>query len=190
MWRTKPCCTRRSSEFGPRSATRVVLFGTRPSGPGGDQGYGWIVHPADFTKGPWTVSYFVEKPDAAIAGELRRRGALWNTFIMRGSARSFFALFCQHLPRLVTAFCRHLRGKTLDRVALEQLYRTLPRSDFSRDVLEKATGRIRVADVPPCGWSDLGTPARLLTAQARFLSQRSARPKPTAPAASEPTLSP
>jgi hypothetical protein len=40
--------------------------------------------------------------------------------------------------------------------------------DFSRELLERCTDDLTVVAVPPCGWSDLGTPTRLM----RFLQQR------------------
>jgi hypothetical protein len=33
--------------------------------------------------------------------------------------------------------------------------------DFSRDILEGNEPNLRVIKVPPCGWSDLGTPVRV-----------------------------
>jgi hypothetical protein len=44
---------------------------------------------------------------------------------------------------------------------LRHLYDEIPTLDFSRAVLERAPGSLGVLAVPPCGWSDLGTPSRL-----------------------------
>lgn len=38
---------------------------------------------------------------------------------------------------------------------------SIPQLDFSRDVLEPAGKDLWVHRVPPCGWTDLGTPKRL-----------------------------
>jgi hypothetical protein len=45
--------------------------------------------------------------------------------------------------------------------ALLALYDRLPELDFSRDLLEGRAADLCVLRVPPCGWSDLGTPRRV-----------------------------
>jgi hypothetical protein len=45
--------------------------------------------------------------------------------------------------------------------------------DLSRDVLQRSTAFLSVIRVPPCGWSDLGTPDRLH----RFLERPPRRPE-------------
>jgi hypothetical protein len=37
----------------------------------------------------------------------------------------------------------------------------LPALDFSRDLLGHCIGRLRVLPAAACGWTDLGTPARI-----------------------------
>ena len=49
-----------------------------------------------------------------------------------------------------------------DARAITEVYRQLPLIDFSRHVLPGAKGLLRVMKVDRCGWSDIGTPARLL----------------------------
>jgi hypothetical protein len=44
---------------------------------------------------------------------------------------------------------------------LTEKYERLPEVDFSRHVLEGQESALRVLRVPPCGWSDLGTPRRV-----------------------------
>jgi hypothetical protein len=41
------------------------------------------------------------------------------------------------------------------------VYGGCPAIDFSRDVLQKRPDRLQFLSVPACGWSDLGTAARL-----------------------------
>jgi hypothetical protein len=45
--------------------------------------------------------------------------------------------------------------------AIVDLYQRMPELDFSRDLLEGRERALRVLEVPPCGWSDLGTPNRV-----------------------------
>jgi hypothetical protein len=105
----------------------------------------------------------VEKPRPEIAQELFARGALWNTFIMAGAARDFQSLAETHLPVESQLFARYRRtvGSTRERRSLTTLYERLEPSDFSRDVLQASSGLGAVA-LSPCGWSDWGTPERVL----------------------------
>ena len=54
------------------------------------------------------------------------------------------------------------KALTSGKAALGELYERLPNLDFSRDVLEGAEDTLRVLAVPGCGWSDLGTPQRVV----------------------------
>ena len=54
---------------------------------------------------------------------------------------------------------------------LAQLYEHLPALDFSHDILHRSPELLRVISVPPCGWSDLGTPRRVVETVSRFRSE-------------------
>jgi mannose-1-phosphate guanylyltransferase len=56
------------------------------------------------------------------------------------------------------------------RTLLAQLYEELPALDFSRDILQRSPELLRVVIVPACGWSDLGTPSRVVETVNRFRS--------------------
>src|SRR5690606_31467102 len=64
------------------------------------------------------------------------------------------------LARTLRARC--VTGDGVDREALRAVYPLLPSYDFSRNVLEAAPDAFSVLTVPWCGWSDLGTPLRVL----------------------------
>ena len=51
--------------------------------------------------------------------------------------------------------------------------------DFSRDVLQGSEDSLRLQPVPPCGWTDLGTPARVAACLA--LLQRTREPEALVP---------
>jgi mannose-1-phosphate guanylyltransferase len=53
---------------------------------------------------------------------------------------------------------------------LAAVYEHVPSLDFSRDVLETSLRYLTVAAVPPCGWSDLGTPRRVAETFSRYAS--------------------
>ncbi|MGH2570742.1 MAG: hypothetical protein ACRDGR_05930, partial [bacterium] len=49
----------------------------------------------------------------------------------------------------------------LEEDRLRDVYEAMPAVDFSGEVLQRVPSRLRVLPVPPCGWTDLGTPDRL-----------------------------
>jgi mannose-1-phosphate guanylyltransferase len=133
----------------------ILMLGIEPDR--AEQGYGWVEPLFPPNEGPSPVAYFVEKPPASLAAELMERGALWNAFLLVGAGRCFLDLYRIAQSDLLHDFT-NARGEAADIV---QLYRRLPVLDFSRDVLALIPGRLRVMRVPPCGWTDLGTPERL-----------------------------
>ncbi|HSA59609.1 MAG TPA: sugar phosphate nucleotidyltransferase [bacterium] len=151
-----------------RSKDRVVLLGIEPEG--ADSGYGWIV-PEGLEKGASRrVAGFVEKPLPLEAERLLREGALWNSFMFAAPAGFLLSLYRRFLPELFGPFVKALGGSQ-DRwtsETLDGLYRNLPVRDFSTDLLERAFASLWLVDVPPCGWTDLGTPERVERCMNRF----------------------
>jgi mannose-1-phosphate guanylyltransferase len=135
----------------------IVLVGIGPDGPEPD--LGWII-PGDGRGSALAVSRFVEKPDPETTAELYRNGAVWNSFLVVAKGRELLELLGHTVPSVVEPFLRDLvlfprRG------ALDDLYASVETSDLSRDVLSRAADRLSLVVAPPCGWTDLGTPARL-----------------------------
>jgi mannose-1-phosphate guanylyltransferase len=141
-----------------RHENAIVLVAAVPSGP--ETQYGWILTHPDERQ---SVAGFVEKPNAAIANEQFRAGALWSTFIIVGSARHLLALARERLPEQSALFDAYWEalGAADERDTLSKLYESMAAADFSRDVLERSEG-LRVVALEPCGWSDWGTPDRVL----------------------------
>ena len=137
---------------------RVVLLGALPERP--ETEYGWIV-PHDSLDSVRDVAAFVEKPGEEMARTLMDRGALLNTLILVAAGRSLLHLYTRHLPGVLGELlnwrdnARRLDGE------LGHLYRSLAIHDFSRDVLTHSCDSLSVLPIASCGWSDLGTPARL-----------------------------
>lgn len=124
-----------------------------------DTEYGWIV-PAANGSGDDNlrrVGSFVEKPPRDIAEELLERQALWNSFMLVGNVSAFFNLYERTCPELLRQFPKDLAPEKIS-----ALYETLPTLDFSHDLLEKNADYLRVYPVPACGWSDLGTPEKIV----------------------------
>jgi len=139
--------------------TELTLLGITPDAP--ETGYGWIV-PAKSDRLLRPVERFVEKPAESTAGELFAAGALWNSFLFAVKGATLVRLFEERLPELAASLARVFDREASARASeLQALYATLDTKDFSRDVLQAYERRLHLEIVPPCGWTDLGTPARV-----------------------------
>lgn len=153
-------------EASGRDAGAIVMLGITPDSP--DTQYGWIVPRTTPARGapPSRIELFVEKPPRDVACRLMARGGLWSSFWLAARAPALLDAFRAALPELVRALPAGLPGadSSNDRAdRLRACYAQLNPADFSRDVLEQVPDRLRVVAVPPCGWSDLGTPDRIAT---------------------------
>jgi len=142
-----------------RDPRRVVLLGMSPDSPEHD--YGWIVPSQSGVGRARFVDSFIEKPGASAARSLFEQGALWNSFMLAGSAATLIEMFGQAQPELLMTFIAALKRGLGNPATLDALYRGLRKLDFSTDVLQKLPRSLAVLPVPPCGWTDLGTPARV-----------------------------
>ena len=152
-----------------RTRDRVTVLGMRPGHDNAE--YGWIVPGRSRTGPTCDVERFVEKPDAGLARELRDAGGLINTMMLVAHGRTLLNLFYLAVPHLLLDFAAHLDGES---GSIASIYESLPIRDFSRDVLEPMAHRLTVLEVPPCGWTDVGTPFRV----ARLLEARTGRTRP------------
>jgi mannose-1-phosphate guanylyltransferase len=163
-----------------RDPTRPVLLGVQPDEADTELGY---VLPGDPDPlGGRRVARFIEKPGYSVAREIIDAGGLWNTFIMVAAARTLLDLFLPRYAPLVMemqvgiAKGRNAGSPTGSWPALVSLYDRLPELDFSRDLLEERAADLCVVCVPPCGWSDLGTPRRVGEIVQRFVRDATADP--------------
>jgi mannose-1-phosphate guanylyltransferase len=141
----------------------VYLLGAEPDRL--DTEFGYIVPAERRFSGASRVITFVEKPDADCARRLLELGALWNMFIIAGSVAALLDLF-EFGHGATVEFLSTVIGQgkdgTADCSALAAAYQSLRSVDFSRDLLEPQSSRVRVLSVPHCGWNDLGTPIRVI----------------------------
>jgi len=155
------------AEYGPADA--VHFLGITPET--ADPELGYIVRGEPQVDGSFEIARFVEKPSADLAQKLLRRRALWNSFILVAYASVLVGLVARRFPTEVAAFAsvwrEHRAGGLMAEAALDRLYATLPDIDFSRAVVEGTDAPLRVMPVPYCGWSDLGTPKRVVDALQR-----------------------
>ncbi|HEX5048175.1 MAG TPA: sugar phosphate nucleotidyltransferase [Gammaproteobacteria bacterium] len=147
---------------------KVVLLGVAPDEIDPELGYIVPAHAAG--DAPVGVRKFVEKPSPREAAALIDEGALWNSFILAAQARALLDLVCDRdatvVKKIRAAWRRDLPTPSTG-AALAELYRTLPALDFSRDIAAGRETSLSVVQVPPCGWSDLGTPERVAKALRR-----------------------
>jgi mannose-1-phosphate guanylyltransferase len=139
-----------------------ILLGLEPEKPDSELGY--IVPGERDTDGRETIQRFIEKPPADLARKIIFQGGLWNTFIMVAAGRGLLSLFELRYPDLVKemrSVVELLAREPKCGAEVSSFYEQLPQIDFSRDVLEVSSASLRVARVPACGWSDLGTPRRV-----------------------------
>jgi mannose-1-phosphate guanylyltransferase len=144
----------------------VVLVGVEPQS---DPDFGWIVPGEDVGRHTRTVLGFSEKPGVAEAARLARRGALCSAFVFAASAETLLDLFSRHPAEPIARRAQALSGSVLDPDGTAPAADDLPYSDFSHDLLERAPYCARVVSGVACGWTDLGTPARLARWQQRFV---------------------
>ena len=176
---TMACSLRQAADLAAADADAIYLLGAEPDEPDPELGY---IVPADRSSvTPSRVTQFIEKPDAQTARSLLNQGALWNMFILAASGRALLKVFQKSLASHVRAMGDALgtNGREgSDSMALSALYHGLPTVDFSLDVLERHESVLRVVAVPPCGWSDLGTPERVAEALRRLPSELSEQSSP------------
>lgn len=150
------------------SPEQIVLLGMQPAY--ADSQLGYIIPanaipavagaaPPAAAGGALPVAEFIEKPVLPLARQLIARGALWNAFIVAASAAALLRRYAQQQPGILGAMRQALADERDPARELAALYERLPTLDFSHDLLgEGALLPLRVLPVPPCGWSDLGTP--------------------------------
>ncbi len=138
---------------------RIVTFGMKPTRP--ETGYGYIEvgetlpgHP-----GVHALAAFVEKPDAARAGELLAGGRhLWNSGMFVATAATLIEELRAHAPEVLAATQRAyaLAGTDLDFIRLDPAsFAQAPDISIDYAVAEHTH---RAAVVPAdLGWSDVGS---------------------------------
>ncbi len=143
----------------------TVLLGVGAEAPNAD--YGWIVPGKRQPDGTCAVESFVEKPPTDHALELWQQDALWSTLVVGARARALLQLFHRSASNELRMFA-HLLQQNPKKRSLEELFEMAVAADFSRDVLTPSPDVLRVMPAPPCGWTDLGTPERVLRLRTRF----------------------
>lgn len=143
----------------------VVLLGAEASDP--EQAYGWIEPETSLTSADQrllSVRRFVEKPDARLANELWRGGALWNTFVLVARVSKLLQMFILAMPRLYRSFSdvRAVLGTVFEAEVLSRMYSEFPTSGFSELILQQCPANLMVMPMRDIEWCDLGQPGRVM----------------------------
>ena len=152
-------------EFVRSNPDSIVLLGVKPQKY--EPGYGWIEKHKLTQKNPDSrihkVKGFREKPTYETALELMSKGALWNTFVLVGSAKTLInniKLFAGEVYEPFETILRSL-GTPHENEVINETYRIVPRLNFSSAVLEKIKDNLFVLEVPDVYWSDWGEEKRI-----------------------------
>ncbi len=140
----------------------VILLGFEPDEPDTDLGY--IVPGHARGEELFGVRRFTEKPTADRVRALLKHGALWNSFIVAAHAAALLEMFERRSPAVVAQvrdYRARQRSRTVSAADLARQFATIPTLDFSEQIIGPAPRDFGVLRLAPCGWSDLGTPARL-----------------------------
>jgi mannose-1-phosphate guanylyltransferase len=146
----------------------IYLLGIQPDD--ADTELGYILPAQRSREQPVGVLRFIEKPTVARARSLLEQGALWNAFIMAGTAAALLRLFDARYDSTIASM------RSADDAGLASLYAGLRDVDFSRDVLQGNEAMLKVLAVPNCGWTDLGTPKRIGLTLERILEAETTSP--------------
>jgi mannose-1-phosphate guanylyltransferase len=151
----------------------ILLLGMSADEPDPELGYIVTDGNADVS----AVREFVEKPDPSTARALIARGAVWNSFIFAANGQSLLRQFERCCPDLVGEMQQIVDSSDVSQrqSRLASLYARTPTLDFSRHILQRSVASLRVLRVPPCGWSDLGTPRRVGETLRKIQSQAAVR---------------
>jgi len=147
----------------------LVTIGIRPDYP--ETGYGYIVKDKflDTKNGisTYQVKNFTEKPTAAVARGLIRKGSLWNSGIFVWKASTLLELLRRYQPEIykgLEAIRKAANGKSLAtpnrrlRSIVAREYKKMPNISIDYAVLEKAGSEGKVLTLQAdFGWSDVGS---------------------------------
>ncbi|HXV77503.1 MAG TPA: sugar phosphate nucleotidyltransferase [Candidatus Polarisedimenticolaceae bacterium] len=161
-----------------RDPRGIVLLGITPDGPETD--YGWIVPGERLAPQTSSVVEFVEKPAPAAARRLLERRAAWNSFVIVARVDALLRLYAERAPELLGRLAGAVTPSgEVDPMAARRVYAELTARDFSRDLLHGSERSLRLVAVPPCGWTDLGTPERVATCAQRLTGERTTAERPS-----------
>jgi len=144
---------------------RLLLIGVWANGPEPD--YGWIAPgPELWRSGKYSlcsIKGFLEKPSLSEARLLLEAGYLWNTMIVIAKTDTLWRLGWKFFPDTMKFFeqLKDAIGTSREAAVLKTVYRTMPKHNFSADLLAHADGNTVVMPMAGILWSDWGRAERI-----------------------------
>jgi mannose-1-phosphate guanylyltransferase len=152
----------------PTAQTRnnVAIIGIKPERPATETGY--IVPGRWFEDGTRSVLRIVKPSGKVVARDLVARGALWDSSIVAARASVLSGLLRACMPdpidQIETALAQG-DGADVRQRALAKVYAGLPSIDLSYVWVQSASAVCRVITSRSCGWSNLASAQRTITAR-------------------------
>jgi len=146
-------------------STTPILLGVRPERQDSELGY--IIPGERKAAGCKSVGRLVEKPPKLEVAEVLAAGGRWNVGIAIASIQQLLSMFMIRYGELVLEIqavlnrARQQKSTSVGWPAIIDLYGRLPALDFSKDIIKDQARSWQVMEVPSCGLSDLGPPARV-----------------------------
>ena len=139
-------------------AGKLVTFGIRPTR--AETGYGYIRAGAPIAGGGREIVAFVEKPDAATAGQYVACGEyLWNSGIFMMRASAWIAQLGAMRPDMLESCRAAYAARSTDRDFLRvgaEAFSACPADSIDYAVMEKLPAGLGVVIPFEAGWSDVG----------------------------------
>ena len=148
-----------------RMRDKVVILGVRPTEPDPELGYLSLGERLTEIPEVRKLVGFVEKPNVQKALEIIGQDALWNTMVTCGTVEALWELGRESEPQMMDILDSlvPLIGSEDEQDAIEYIYRAYLPVSFSRDILERAPGRLCAMELGGVEWSDWGKPERIET---------------------------
>ena len=135
---------------------KIVVFGIKPTEP--STAFGYIKVGVRLPEGAKAVDAFIEKPDAARAGELVAAGYLWNSGIFLLRAATALAELKTHAPEIAAAAHAAVAAATVNgstTTLSRDHFVASPQLSIDYAVMEKT--KLAAVVEARFDWSDLGT---------------------------------
>jgi mannose-1-phosphate guanylyltransferase len=133
-----------------------------------DQDYGWVLPGSELWQSGTclirAVQLFLEKPSHQEAAAIQASGGLWNTMIIAAQASTLWRLGWDYFPEIMESFdkLRDAIDTPHEDSVLDAIYESMPKRNFSSDLLTHVTDHVAVMAMEDVLWSDWGRMERII----------------------------
>ncbi|MEN8193320.1 MAG: sugar phosphate nucleotidyltransferase [Bacteroidota bacterium] len=110
------------------------------------------------------VNIFLEKPNLASYKGQISNAFLWNSMVIVGKCKTFIKVIQRSLPNMFMLFKNLFKESERNNNYLSymSLFNSIPKINFSKDILEKIVENLLVMNVEDVFWSDWGEEEKIL----------------------------